>query len=330
MLRISRISAAALLLLCVSDAAAVYTINGERKSFEIRRATSTPIIDGRLDDAAWEGAAFVDDFHQTVPTNGAPPTEQTIVRVTYDDEYLYIAADLRDSSPDEIRATQMVQGKMFFSDDRFWVMLDSFNNKRNDYFFQVNANGVRREALRENNASFIEEWATIWIAESAKHENGWATEIAIPFKSISFSPGSETWGINFGRGIVRKQEFALWSSHDRQDWPAYGGEVHGIQDIKQGIGLDIVPSVNIGQRRDLVLGDDQTNFEPSVDIRYRITPSLSATFTLNTDFSTAEVDEQQVALDRFSLFFPEKRDFFLQDAGIFEFGNIDTNGRPFF
>ena len=330
MLRISRLSAAALLLLCVSDAAAVYTINGERKSFEIRRATSTPIIDGRLDDAAWEGAAFVDDFHQTVPTNGAPPTEQTIVRVTYDDEYLYIAADLRDSSPDEIRATQMVQGKMFFSDDRFWVMLDSFNNKRNDYFFQVNANGVRREALRENNASFIEEWATIWIAESAKHENGWATEIAIPFKSISFSPGSETWGINFGRGIVRKQEFALWSSHDRQDWPAYGGEVHGIQDIKQGIGLDIVPSVNIGQRRDLVLGDDQTNFEPSVDIRYRITPSLSATFTLNTDFSTAEVDEQQVALDRFSLFFPEKRDFFLQDAGIFEFGNIDTNGRPFF
>ena len=129
---------------------------------------------------------------------------------------------------------------------------------------------------------------------------------------------------------MRKQEFALWSSHDRQDWPAYSGEVSGINDIEQGLGLDIVPSINLRQERDLELGDSKNSFDPSLDLRYRITPSLTATFTLNTDFSTAEVDERQVALDRFSLFFPEKRDFFLQDAGIFEFGNIDANGRPFF
>jgi hypothetical protein len=330
MSRIARYSTAAFLLLLAAPAFAVYTVNGERKTFEIRRAESAPVIDGRLDDEVWKNAAFVDDFHQTSPLDGAQPSEVTIVRVTYDDEYLYVAADLRDSDPSAISAKQMVQGKLFHSDDRFYVMLDSFNNKRNDYFFQVNANGVRREALRENNARFIEEWATIWIAESAVHEGGWATEIAIPFKSISFEPGSDTWGINFGRGIVRKQEYDLWSSHDRQDWPAYSGEVTGIQDIEQGLGLDIVPSVNLTRQRDLVLGDSDSGFEPSLDIRYRMTPSLSATFTLNTDFSTAEVDEQQVALDRFSLFFPEKRDFFLQDAGIFEFGNIDTNGRPFF
>ncbi|MCH9694064.1 MAG: carbohydrate binding family 9 domain-containing protein [Gammaproteobacteria bacterium] len=318
------------LLFVTSESAAVYTVNGERKSFEIYRAVNAPVIDGRLDDDVWRDAAKVEDFHQTSPTDGAIPTEVTIVRVAYDDEYLYIAADLRDSDPGAISAKQMIQGKSFFSDDRFWVTLDSFNNKRNDYFFQVNANGVRRDALRENNARFIEEWAAIWLAESARHDDGWATEIAIPFKSISFSPGSETWGINFGRGIVRKQEFNLWSSHERQDWPAYGGEVHGIDDIEQGLGLDVVPSVNVGQSRDLVLGDSNSSFEPSLDLRYRITPSLSTTLTINTDFSTAEVDEQQVALDRFSLFFPEKRDFFLQDAGIFEFGNIDTNGRPFF
>lgn len=177
---------------------------------------------------------------------------------------------------------------------------------------------------------FIDEWATIWHAESRVHADGWVTEIAIPFKSISFAPDADTWGINFGRDIVRKQEFNMWSSQDRQDWPAYSGEVSGIHDIEQGLGLDVVPSLNLSQSRDLVLGGDTIDFEPSLDIRYRITPSLSATFTINTDFSTAEVDEQQVALDRFSLFFPEKRDFFLQDAGIFEFGDIDDNGRPFF
>ncbi|MCP5090261.1 MAG: carbohydrate binding family 9 domain-containing protein, partial [Gammaproteobacteria bacterium] len=330
MISMNRLLAVSFLLLLSSECVAVYTVDGERKSFEILRADSTPRIDGRLDDDVWRNAVVVDDFHQTTPTDGASPTEITIVRVAYDDEYLYIAADLRDSNPREIRAKQMIQGKMFFSDDRFWVTIDSFNNKRNDYFFQVNANGVRREALRENNARFIEEWVTIWRAESAVHDEGWSTEIAIPFKSISFSPESDTWGINFGRGIVRKQEFNMWASHERQDWPAYGGEVRGIGDIQQGLGLDVVPSVNLSQQRDLVLGGEQSGFEPSLDIRYRITPSLSATFTLNTDFSTAEVDEQQVALDRFSLFFPEKRDFFLQDAGIFEFGNIDTNGRPFF
>ena len=325
-----RLLVVATLLLFAADAAATYTVNGERKSFEIRRTDSPPVIDGKLDDAVWEDAAFVDDFHQTAPTNGALPTERTVVRVTYDDEYLYIAANLQDSEPLAIQAKQLIQGKMFYSDDRFWVTLDSFNNKRNDYFFQVNANGIRREALRENNARFIEEWATIWHAESQVHENGWATEIAIPFKSISFAPESDTWGINFGRGIVRKQEYDMWSSYERQDWPAYGGEVTGIAEIEQGLGLDVVPSVNVSQSRDLVLGDTINAFEPSLDVRYRITPSLSATFTLNTNFSTAEVDEQQVALDRFSLFFPEKRDFFLQDAGIFEFGNINTNGKPFF
>ncbi|MFQ6006432.1 MAG: DUF5916 domain-containing protein [Woeseia sp.] len=189
---------------------------------------------------------------------------------------------------------------------------------------------MRREALRENNARFIEEWVAIWHARSALNEHGWATEIAIPFKSISFDPKSETWGVNFGRGIVRKQEFNMWWSHERQDWPAYAGEMSGINGIEQGLGLGVTPSVNLIRSRDFTIGESASMIAPSLDVLYKITPSLNATFTLNTDFSTTEVDDQQIALDRFSLFFPEKRDFFLQDAGIFEFGNIDTNGRPFF
>ncbi len=317
------------LLLVASTALAVTDIDA-RKSFVIPRTDSPPIIDGTLDDDVWRNAAVIDDFHQTNPGDGIPPTENTVVRVLYDDDYLYIAADLQDSDPEKVQATQMIQGRSFFADDRFWVTLDSFNSKRNDYLFQVNANGVRREALRENNSRFIEEWVAIWHAQSALNEHGWATEIAIPFKSISFDPNGDTWGINFGRGIVRKQEFNMWSSYERQDWPAYSGEMSGISGIEQGRGLDVTPSVNLIRRKDFTTGVSTAKLEPSLDALYKITPSLNATFTLNTDFSTAEIDDQQVALDRFSLFFPEKRDFFLQDAGIFEFGNIDTNGRPFF
>ena len=193
------------LLLVASTALAVTDID-ERKSFVIPRADSPPIIDGTLDVDVWGNAAVIDDFHQTNPGDGTPPTENTVVRVLYDDDYLYIAADLQDSDPEKVQATQMIQGRSFFADDRVWVTLDSFNSKRNDYLFQVNANGVRREALRENNSRFIEEWVAIWHAQSALNEHGWATEIAIPFKSISFDPNGETWGVNFGRGIVRKEE----------------------------------------------------------------------------------------------------------------------------
>ena len=154
------------LLLMAAESAAV--LESERKSFEIFRVVAPPVIDGRLDDAAWDGAPEIDDFHQTSPGDGTPSTERTVVRVAYDDEYLYIAANLLDSEPSAIQAKQMIQGKLFHSDDRFWVTIDSFNNKRNDYFFQVNANGVRRDALRENNARFIDEWATIWHAESSR------------------------------------------------------------------------------------------------------------------------------------------------------------------
>lgn len=301
----------------------------ERKSFAIPRIDSPLEIDGYLNEESWNDAVVVSDFHQIDPFDGAPPTERTVVRAMYDDDNLYVGVFLHDSEASNIRASQMIQGKLFFSDDRFYFTLDSFNNKRNDYFFQVNPNGIRREALRENNSRLIEEWATIWFVESQIHDDGWSIEVAVPFKSISFDPTADTWGINFGRVIPRKNEVSLWSSHERQDWPAYSGEMTGLKDLQQGLGLDITPSLHASERSHYS-ADAGSSFEPSLDILYKLTPSLNATLTINTDFSTTEVDDQQIALDRFSLFFPEKRDFFLQDAGIFEFGNIETNGRPFF
>ena len=302
----------------------------DRKSFVINRTAKAPVIDGNVEWSEWADATLVSDFHQIYPTDGIEPSEKTLVRISFDDEFLYIAAQLRHADPGSIRATQMIQDELFFSDDRFAVMLDSFNSKRNDYYFQVNANGIRRDALRENNSNFIDEWSTIWQAQSRITDDGWETEMAIPFKSISFDPESDTWGINFHRGIMSNQEYMVWSSRNRQDWPAYSGEVKGFEGLQQGLGLDVVPSFVVKSSDDTINNNSSSNFEPSLDVRYRITPSLSAILTFNTDFSTAEIDNQQIALDRFSLFFPEKRDFFLQDAGIFEFGNISTNGKPFF
>lgn len=302
----------------------------ERKGFVITRTNTPPKIDGRLDDPVWQDAVIVDDFHQNTPRYREPPTEKTLVRLLYDDDFLYVGAELRDSDPAGIRATQLIQGGNINSDDRFFIAIDSFNSMRNDYLFTVNTNGIRSEALRENNSRFIADWVAIWHAESTLNESGWATEMAIPFKSISFNPELDYWGVNFGRWIVRKQEFDLWKSNGRLWWAADNGPMSGIHDIQQGRGLDVVPSVSLINGRDFDSDSSDLTVEPTLDVFYKITPSLSAALTLNTDFSTVEVDQQQIALDRFLLFFPEKRDFFLQDAGIFEFGNINTNGRPFF
>jgi hypothetical protein len=320
---------ACLLLCSASPSFAIGDADG-MKAFEITRTDTPPTIDGKIDDAVWQDAMVVKDFHQIMPHYREAPTEETLVRVLYDDDYLYISADLRDSEPDKIVASQLIHGGRITADDRFHILLDSFNSKRNDYLFSTNANGVRYEGLRETNSRYILDWKTIWKVRTARNDHGWTLEMAIPFKSISFDPNLDTWGVNFGRWVIRKREFQHWSSNDRNFWASDGGEMTGIHDIQQGMGLDVVPTVNVIQQKDFLTGNEDLEVEPSLDLLYKITPSLNAALTINTDFSAAEVDQRQVAIDRFSLFFPEKRDFFLQDAGIFEFGNLTANGRPFF
>ena len=216
----TRLSRRLVVLLLLSSPISAFAIDGVEgmKSFAITRTDTPPTIDGRIDEAVWAEATVVSDFHQSEPDFRKAPTEETVVRILYDDDYLYIGVALNDSEPDKIVANQLVQGGSLFSDDRFSVMLDTFNSKRNDYMFTVNPNGIRSEGLRESNSQFIFNWTTIWKTVSRQHEKGWSTEIAIPFKSISFDPNSDTWGINFSRSVVRKREFDLWSSNERQWW----------------------------------------------------------------------------------------------------------------
>ena len=210
------------------------------------------------------------------------------------------------------------------------MLLDPFHDRRSGYRFMTNPNGLRQEGLFQNISEEQWDWEGIWYTASTIDEQGWVTEIAIPFKTLSFDPSNDTWGINFRRAIARRDERTGWVSRNRNSDPSTSGTVVGLTGLEQGVGLDIVPSLSVSERRPFDGTASTTDTDPSLDLFYKITPSLTGALTINTDFSATEVDDRQVNLTRFGLFFPEKRDFFLQDADIFEFGGLEENGRPFF
>ena len=237
---------------------------------------------------------------------------------------------LFDAEPDLINARILRQGQAIGADDRFFVHLDPFNNRRSGYLFGVNPNGVRYDGIFEGVTQRQFDWDGIWQAAAARHPEGWVLEIAIPFKTLSFDPAATSWRMNFVRNIERKNEGMAWISRNRNTDLSTMGDVTGISQIEQGRGLDVVPSLSVRDRRAIGTTPGSRATEPSVDVFYKITPQLNASLTVNTDFSATEVDDRQVNLTRFSLFFPEKRDFFLQDVDIFQFGRLQQDGRPFF
>ena len=329
-------------LLPAAASAQARDTGGEIKTARAVRATSPPVIDGRLDDEAWVNAEVIDDFHQTRPGDGTPPSERTEVYVVYDEHALYIGARMYDSEPHRIAAPTVRHNLGLGSDDRLVIILDPFNTGRSGYRFETNLNGVRHDALYEDVRVFRADWTVIWDTAAAVFDSGWIAEIAIPFKTLPFDPAIDTWGFNFGRGIRRRGEEMAWVSRNRSYNPSILGKLTGLTGMNQGAGLDIVPSLSVNREKTFDPSEADLNAEPSVDLFYRLTPSLNASLTVNTDFSAAEVDDRQVNLTRFGLFFPEKRDFFLNDGDLFQFGRIggptntavsgssNNNGRPFF
>ncbi len=315
----------------------------EERTVHMQRTDTPPVIDGVLNEAAWESAAVIDNLRQVFPVEFAPPTDHTEILLLYDDDALYVGARMYDSDPDSITALNLRQSDEIGEDDRLFVSIDPFNTQRNGYFFGVNPNSVRQDGLYQNVTEFYSDWDSIFDARASRTDEGWFAEFEIPFKSISFDPNTDTWGMNFSRTMPDINERDSWMSRNRQITPAAFGSATGFEGINQGIGLEIVPSLITTRNRSFVTGVEDSDLEPQLDIAYRLTSSLNASLTLNTDFSATEVDDRQVNLTRFGLFFPEKRDFFLREADIFEFGNIGRpngavygfgpggqNGRPFF
>lgn len=300
---------------------------GATKSIALPGLAGRVQLDGVLDDELWSQAVLIEDLHQVFPQEYEQPTQRTEVRVFYTEDALYIGARLLESDPAQITDRVLRQGQSLAGDDIFAVIIDPYLDRRNGYRFEVNANGVRWEGLFQNINDVEGNWDGIWEAKSRRDDSGWTTEIKIPLQSLSFNPDSTSWGINFNRIRRRSGESIAWMSYNREINPSVAGTATGIEGLRQGMGLDVVPSMTLAKRRKFgPAGFSENNYEPQLDVFYKITPQLNASLTLNTDFSATEVDDRQVNLTRFNLFFPEKRDFFLRDVDIFEFGQIGAGG----
>jgi hypothetical protein len=313
-----------------------------------------PKIDGRLDDAAWEHATALGPLTQQSPHEGAEPTFPTDVKVLFDDKYFYVSVRAWDPEPEKLITKVMRRDTSQRSDDRVLITIDTFHDRRNGYMFSTNPNSGRYEALIENNQTVRTEWDGIWFAKARIDAEGWTAEFAFPFQSLAFDPAQTTWGFNVTRSVRRINEESRWASWRQNKFPldmSEAGTLTGIEGVVPGIGLDVVPYGAVGGFAERNVDEihfppkqvehrDYATLDPGLDVYYKLTPSITGALTFNTDFSDSDVDARQVNLDRFALFFPETRDFFLQDAGIFDFGGIgeqvqfneisNPNGMPFF
>lgn len=293
-----------------------------------------PVLDGKLDDAAWELATPIGPLIQVEPVEGAKPSQRTVTRVVFDHDTLYIGVRAFDTDPELLIAKVMRRDQVQDSDDRIVLVFDTFHEHRNGYLFVTNPNSARFDGIIEQNTRFRATWNGIWNARATVDEHGWSAEFAIPFETLSFDPHKDTWGFNMRRTVRRENEENRWSQAVQNKSiidVSHIGTLRGLTGMEQGLGLDVIPSTAVRFRHDRPDDRSTTKIDPSLDVFYKLNPEVTAALTINTDFSDAEVDARQVNLDRFALFFPETRDFFLQDAGIFDFGVLrNPNGQPFF
>jgi hypothetical protein len=305
--------------------------NFANKQLDVSSSEITPVIDGVFNQDEWQDATLIEDLVERSPVVGRTPQYPSKIYIKYDSQNIYVAAIL--TQPKSISvANQLVQGKNAWQDDYFGIVLDPTNDKSDAYYFHVTPNSIREDGLVENR-EYIGEWQGIWHARSKINEDNWVSEIAIPIQTMSFDKDISSWGLQFRRRISSLSHGYFWNLNHIQSrgWYAnQSGTMHGVSNLNTGMGLELKPSLSLKEHAFSEAPEDFKTFQPALDVFYKLTPSLTAALTFNTDFSGTDVDEQQVNLGRFSLFLPEKRDFFLQDAGIFEFGGLSENGRPFF
>jgi len=290
------------------------------------RITDTIALDGRLDEPAWQRAVPATDFIQKFPDNGAPSTERTELRLLYDENNLYVGFTCFDSEPAKLLIKDLREDFEFGATDLVQVFIDSLHDKRSGFAFSVNPAGAKRDTQISNADRTNPDWDGVWDAKVSRDANAWYAEYVIPFKTLRFSGSpSQEWGLNASRKILHKNEEVHWApvpvryAGTRSD---QAGTLRGLENIRQGRNLKLKPFLIGGGTQTVAGGAPRTTWDRDggFDAKYSLTPSLTLDATYRTDFAQVEVDQQQVNLTRFNLFFPEKRDFFLENSGTFSFG----------
>jgi hypothetical protein len=302
------------------------------RSSDVTAITSEIVIDGFLNEAPWQTAPKIGELIQKEPRAGEQPSERTDVTLLRDADNLYIGVVCYDSEPDKVIGTEMERDANLGADDRLTLVLDTFRDQRSAFYFATNPAGALVDGLVFANGQSNLEWDAIWSVRTKRSKDGWTAEFAIPFKSLSFPSGQTVWGFNIGRYIQRRLEEDRWSGArvETQFFQvSEAGEITNLDGLTQGIGFNIRPFTAGRWLRTAANHNDSLTGKPGLDLFYNFTPSLKLSATVNTDFGETEVDAREINLTRFSILFPEKRSFFLEDAGVFTLSDVrPTRGIP--
>ena len=300
--------------------------------------SSTPItIDGKLDELIYQQLVPITKFIQMKPDEGKQVSEKTEAYVFYDDENIYFAFRCYDSEPNKIIA-KVENRDALRSSDRVAVLMDTFHDLRSGYIFKVNAKGIQEDAImsesrgggggrfqgRMGGGLRDNSWNGVWHSAISMFDEGWMAEMAIPFETLKYpSKPVQTWGLQLGRSIARKNESSMWYPLKRFDMmmkPSKCGVLQGLSDLPHYRHLDLIPFSTFRQETssEYLSGEERRFYNGGVDVRYSLTPNLVANLAVNPDFGQTEVDEENVRLSRWELFYPEKREFFTEGANIFK------------
>jgi len=308
-------------------------INGATTVRAVR--IDTPLrIDGALDEDLYRRVAPMTGFIQIEPNDGEVASERTELWLAFDNENVYVSFRVWDSQMDRLVATEMRRdnGILWSGNDNVVFVFDTFNDRRSALSFTVNALGGRADGQVINEKQFNPDWNPVWDLKTGRFDGGWTVEGALPFKSLRYQPGTaQTWGFNAMRVKRSKNEISMLSPAPRAqgaqgvEQTAYAARLLGIEAPPQGVSVDLKPYVTSSVSSDRTASPRTSNDGHAAvgfDAKYAVTRNLAADVTVNTDFAQVEADQQQINLTRFSLFFPEKREFFLENQGTFSFGGV--------
>ncbi len=300
----------------------------------IRKTNFPVIIDGIANDKAWLDTDVADDFFMVLPYDDRKANEHSEIRMTYDDKYIYLVATFYNSAPGPYYVESLRRDFSFGKNDNFLLFIDPFNNQTTGFSFGSNAAGAQWDGTMFDGGKVDLNWDSKWISKVKRDKDKWVFEMAVPFKSIRYKKGVTEWGINFSRLDLKSSEKSSWTPVPRQ-FPTSSFAYNGVlvwdkPPPSTGVNFSLIPYV-LGEVSNINEGESKTEYETKIggDVKFAISSSLNLDLTINPDFSQVEVDRQITNLDRFELFFPEKRQFFLENADLFANYGYSTV-RPFF